>query len=222
MLAELQIAFLATFPGHPDAPAVELALIGNYAACDHLEQLRSDSNIAARVGFIPTIMLTCAQTAEFFQDFDAAIERYQWFIDNAPADERVVAARDGLARSLIAEAEQGGAGSLPQPTDTGGTGSTLASVAIYNDSPEELRVVMSGPESRIEYLVASATSSEYDLVGPLSCRTDVPRLELQVPAGDYRVLVEATGGGIDPFTGTWTLGSGDAYSSCFYIVTTFG
>ena len=36
------------------------------------------------------------------------------------------------------------------------------------------------------------------------------------------VLVEATSGGISPFTGTWTLGRGDAYASCFYVVTTFG
>lgn len=127
-----------------------------------------------------------------------------------------------MARSLIAEAQQGGAGSLPQPVDTGGSGSSLASVVIYNDSPEELRIVMSGPESRIEVLAASATSGEYDLVGPSSCRTDVPMLELQVPSGVYDVLVEATSGGISPFTGTWTLGRGDAYASCFYVVTTFG
>ena len=222
VLADVQIAFLAHFPARPEATAVEGALIANYAACDHLAELRSEPAIAGRAGFLPTITLTCAQTAEFFQDYSGAVERYQWFIDNAPTDDRLVAARDGLARSLIAEAQQGGAGSLPQPVDTGGSGSSLASVVIYNDSPEELRIVMSGPESRIEVLAASATSGEYDLVGPSSCRTDVPMLELQVPSGVYDVLVEATSGGISPFTGTWTLGRGDAYASCFYVVTTFG
>jgi hypothetical protein len=212
VLADVQIAFLAHFPARPEATAVEGALIANYAACDHLAELRSEPAIAGRAGFLPTITLTCAQTAEFFQDYSGAVERYQWFIDNAPTDDRLVAARDGLARSLIAEAQQGGAGSLPQPVDTGGSGSSLASVVIYNDSPEELRIVMSGPESRIEVLAASATSGEYDLVGPSSCRTDVPMLELQVPSGVYEVLVEATSGGISPFTGTWTLGRGDAYA----------
>lgn len=221
-LADLQIAVLAHLPDRPEAAAAEAAALANYAACDHLEQMRSEPAIANRAGFLPTITLTCAQTAEFFQDYTGAVERYQWFIDHVPTDDRLVAARDGLARSLIAQARQGGTGSLPQPTDTGGSGGSLATVVIYNDSPEELRIVLSGPESRIETLAASATSGTYDLVGPTSCRTDVPSLELQVAAGDYQVLVEATGGGISPFTGTWTLDRGDAYASCFFIVTTLG
>ena len=221
-LADVQIAFLAQFPDHPDAPAVELALTDNYAACDHLEVLRSSANIAGRPGFIPTITLTCAHTAEFFQDYATAIERYQWFLDNAPGDERVVEARDGLARSLIADAQLQGAGSLPQPVDTGGSGTGRTTIAIFNDSPEELRIVMSGPESRIEILAASPTSSEYLGVGPPSCRTDVPRLDLKVQDGDYQVLVESTGGGVSPFVGTWSLGRGDAYRSCFFVVTAIG
>jgi hypothetical protein len=219
LLADLQITFLEQYPDHLDAPAVELSLIGNSATCDRLAELQNDVVLAGRAGFIPTIVLTCAQTAETSQDYPAAIERYQWFIDNAPSDERFVTARDGLARSLIAQAAQSSTGSLPAPTATGRSGSDLASVVIYNDSPEELRIVMSGPESRVEVLAASPTSSTYDQVGPLSCRTDVPMLELDVPAGDFQVLVEATGGGIEPFSGTWHLDSRDAYTSCFFIVT---
>lgn len=219
-LAELQIAFLSRLPEHADALVVEAALVGNDAACERLDEVRNDPAIARRADFIPNIMFTCAQSAEYVEDYATAIELYQWFVDHGPADARLVTARDGLARCLIARAQQSGAGELPPPTATGGSGSSIASVVIYNDSPEELRIVLSGPESRIEIMPASPTSSEYDLVGPLSCRTDVPMLELDVPAGDYQVLVESTSGGISPFTGTWNFTSGDAYSSCFFIVTT--
>ena len=123
---------------------------------------------------------------------------------------------------MIKQAEQAGSRELPPPTDTGGSGSSLTEVTIYNDSPAELRIVISGPESRIEVIPASPTSDEYSLVGPLSCRTDVPTLTITVAAGDYRVLVEDISGGVRPFTGTWNLTSGDRFASCFYLVTTFG
>lgn len=221
-LALLQVVFLSELPFHAEAPAVETALLGNYAACGYMDRLTTDPMLTNREGFVPNVMFTCAQTAEYLGDVGSAVEWYQWFVDNAPFDPRFTTARDGLARCLIKQAEQAGSGELPPPTDTGGSGSSLTEVTIYNDSPAELRIVISGPESRIEVIPASPTSDEYSLVGPLSCRTDVPTLTITVAAGDYRVLVEDISGGVSPFTGTWSLTSGDRFSSCFYIVTTFG
>lgn len=221
-LALLQVVFLSELPFHADAPAVETALLANYAACGYMDRLTTDPMLTNREGFVPNVMFTCAQTAEYLGDVESAVEWYQWFVDNAPFDPRFTTARDGLARSLIKQAEQAGSGELPPPTDTGGSGSSLTEVTIYNDSPAELRIVISGPESRIEVIPASPTSDEYSLVGPLSCRTDVPTLTITVAAGDYRVLVEDISGGVRPFTGTWNLTSGDRFASCFYIVTTFG
>ena len=218
LLATLQVAYLSQLADDPLAATVEAALIANVAACDQLDAMQADPVVANRAGFLLTITLTCAQTAEFFGDTAAAIERYQWFLDNAPFDPRTATARDGLARSLILRAQQTGAGELPPPTPTGSSGGALTRVVIYNDSPEELRLVVSGPESRIEVIPASPTSGTYSLVGPPSCRTDVPTIELRLTPGDYQVLVEATTGGVRPFTGTWTLGRGDAYESCFFIV----
>jgi hypothetical protein len=85
-----------------------------------------------------------------------------------------------------------------------------------------LRVVLSGPESRVQIIPPSPTSTTYSLVGPTACRTDVPSVTLHLQPGDYRTLVEATSGGIDESLGTWTLTAGDAYQSCFFVVTTIG
>jgi hypothetical protein len=201
---------------------VEAALLGNFGACGEFDRITAMPTLQARPGFMPNLMFMCAQTAEFFGDAATAIERYEWFLANAASDPRATSARDGLARCLILQAEASGAGELPPPTDTGRSGSSAVEVVVYNDSPTELRIVLSGPESRIELLGASPTSGEYDLIGPLSCRTDVPMLSLTVAPGEYRVLVEDTSGMVNPFTGTWTLTSGDRFASCFYIVTTFG
>lgn len=221
-LTDLQITFLAVLPLHADTPTIEAALIGNPSACDHLDELQADATIAARPGFMPTLMLACAQTAEGMQDYQAAIERFQWFVDNYPLDPRLTAAQEGLARSLIADARQRGAGELPPPTPTGRSGSDLVSVVIFNDSPNELRIVLSGPESRIVNVAPSPTSSTYPVVGPLTCRTDVPTIELSVKPGDYQVLVDAIDGTVRPYAGAWSLGSGATYESCFFIVTSFG
>jgi len=221
-LAQLQVTFLTEFPDRAEAPAVEAALTANYSGCALLDDLRTTPATSNRPGFIATMTLSCAQVAEFVQDYDSAVEWYQWFIDNAPLDERVVTANDGLARSLIKRAQLAGAGELPAPNDTGSSGTSAVRIVIYNDSPEDLNIVMSGPESRFEFVSASPTSSTYPLVGPPSCRTDVPVIEFDVPAGQYQVLVEAASGSVDGFVGTWTLGRGDEYTSCFFIVTTFG
>jgi hypothetical protein len=156
--------------------------------------------------------------AEVGGDDASAIDWYQWFLDHAPLDARATAARDGLARSLIHRAAGAGAGTLPTPQPTGRSGSAATRVVVYNDSPEQLRLVLSGPETRIEIIAASATSSVYSLVGPPTCRTDVPSLVLQLAPGEYKALVEATGGGVEEFVGTWSLTKGAAYESCFFIV----
>lgn len=221
-LATLQIEFLARLAMHPDAPVVEAALLENSAACSMLDQMRAEPAIVIRAGFLATKTLGCAQFSEFVGDPATAATNYQWFLDNAPFDPRAVEARDGLARSLVKQAQLQGAGELPAPTPAGGSGGNHTRVVIYNDSPEELQIVLSGPESRIEIMPASPTSDTYSLVGPPVCRTDVPVLQIEVDSGVYDVLVRATSGGVSPFVGSWTLDAGAAYDSCFFVVTTIG
>lgn len=220
--ARLQLSLLTSLPDDVAAPAAATAILQSGQACSLLGTAQTEPVLLARATFVADFTFWCAQVADISGDYSAAVERYQWFVDNAPLDERITAARDGLARALINEAESAGAGELPAPVPAGGAGGGATDVVVYNDSPEELRIVLSGPESRIEIVPASTTSTEYSLVGPTSCRTDVPSLALELQPGEYRAMVEATSGGVSPFVGNWTLDAGDAYESCFFVVTTFG
>ncbi len=220
--ARLRLALLSALPADANAASAADGLLQSPEACAVLSDAQADAVVMAREGFVANFTFWCAQVAENSGQFDAAVERYQWFVDNAPLDERAVAARDGLARALISQAQNSGAGTLPQPTKSGGSGGSLTAVVVFNDSPEELRLVLSGPESRIEIIPASPTSTTYSLTGPDVCRTDVPSLKLQLQPGDYQTLVESTSGGVNPFVGSWTLVKGSAYRSCFFVVTSIG
>jgi hypothetical protein len=217
--ARLQLAFLSALPDDPVAPAVAIGLLDSAEACSLVDEAQTDAVVLARPGFVADFTYHCAEVAEYAAEYDVAIDRYQWSLDNAVDEEHATLARDGLARSLINRAEDVGAGELPEPVPAGGAGRGVSEVVVYNDSPEELRLVLSGPESRIEIIPASPTSSTYSLVGPPVCRTDVPSLQLNLAPGDYRALVESTSGNVSPFSGDWSLSSGDAYQSCFFIVT---
>jgi hypothetical protein len=50
-----------------------------------------------------------------------------------------------------------------------------------------------------------------------------PRTSVTLPAGSYDVVVKATDGtdAVTPFSGSWSLASGTAYSDCYYIETSF-
>ena len=221
-LAKYELALISAAPDDPAAATARAALLAVPESCAVVAAAQADPAVVAQSEFLANFVFRCAQVAEFIGAHGDAVDRYQWFLDHAPLDPRVTTARDGLARALINQATGAGAGALPSPQSTGRSGTTAARVTIYNDSPETLRLVLSGPEARIEFIPASPTSSNYSGIGPTKCRTDVPSIELQLQPGEYKALVEATSGNVSDFVGTWTMARGAAYRSCFFIVTTFG
>ena len=219
--ADLQLEFVIRFPADPSTPAYRAAFTASPSACGLADRVRTAPSLAALDSFLPDYHFACGQVADYVGNAAEAVAFYEEFLAIAGDDPRVPTARDGLARSLIRQAQAAGAGELPPPTPVGGSGSSSSVAVIYNQSPHDLRVVMSGPESRIETIPACGDCTEYRLVGPLSCRSDVPQITVTVPAGTYQVMAEATDGSVSPFVGSWTLDRGDRYESCFYIVTTF-
>lgn len=223
VLAALQFDFLSLLPDDAGTAGVEAAMLANVDACGLMDEVRADAALATREGFLATFTFGCAQMAEYSGDYGAAIEWYQWFLDHVPLEPRSGVALDGLARSTVALARQRGASELPPPAPTGGSGTAAAEIVLYNDTPDELRVVVSGPESRIVEIPASPTSSYYSMVGPAACRTDVPSVALELTAGTFDVLVETTtADDVDDFLGSWVLDASASYESCFFVVTTFG
>jgi len=90
---------------------------------------------------------------------------------------------------------------------------------IQNDSPEQLSIVFSGPDVRVEEVNACGECIDYVGVGPIACPEKGPVAEYVLAPGTYEVVVKSSSGAnVTPFRGTWTLKKGEEYSSCFYLV----
>ena len=96
-------------------------------------------------------------------------------------------------------------------------------VEIVNGSPERLEILYTGPQTgsmTIDPCGDCVTSSSIDniLLGSYCGTTSSPRRTITLAPGDYQVVAKAADGAdVRPFSGTWALASGTAYSDCYYI-----
>jgi len=191
------------------------------ALCDQLESFEQGNPSLKQSSRFPGLILECAHTYEGIQAFSTAIELYNRFLDEYPQDELASAAEISLIRAIVADARESEAGTIPPPERSGSTSGGSTVVIIRNDSPERLRIVFSGPESRMEELSACSSCTTYSGMGPMYCPEQGPVGRYTLAPGQYDVVVQSISDtGITPWTGDWDLASGDEYSSCFYITET--
>jgi tetratricopeptide (TPR) repeat protein len=215
-------ALLTEYPSDLRAAEAEVSLLANSLACKESDSLKNNV-IAERTEFMPSLYYQCGQAYEGESDWEQAITMYENFLAEYPSHSLAPDAEAGLARSIVAQAQTTSAGEIPTPERSGSTGSTVTEVVIQNDSPEPLRIVFSGPESRVEELEACSSCTTYTGLGPLYCPEQGPIGRYRLTPGAYDVVVESgSDDGTTPWTGFWNLVSGDEYYSCFFIVTTFG
>jgi hypothetical protein len=197
--------------------------VASVELCDGLEGLEAQEFIASPAETLPALLYACGQTYEAdgaIEDALAAYARFRAeFADHGLAGDVETA----YARTILADADRSGAGSLPPPIDSGTAGGTAgqATIVIQNDSPDILAMVFSGPDVRVEEVEACAECQKYFGTGPAGCPELGPIAEYIVAPGTYDVVVRSgSGNDVTPFRGTWTLEAGQVYDSCFYIVTT--
>lgn len=200
------------------APADQLASV---ELCDQVENLSTNYPSMSAVMEPRTADLHAA-CGDFYVEqgqYEDAIFVYEKFLDDYPTHEMADTVEDSLAEALVAWAKAAGAGNIPAPEVSGTTGGISTVVIIQNDSPESMRIVFTGPETRIEELPACTNCQTYFGTGPEFCPEIGPSGTYELAPGTYEVLVTATSdSGTTPFTGTWSLASGDEYFNCFYIV----
>ena len=212
-------ALLTEYPNHALAAQAEASLMVNPLACKEADSLKN-SVIAQRNEFMPSLYHRCGQAYEKDAVWDNAIRMYERFLAEYPGHALTPEVEAGLARAIVAQAQTASAGEIPAPERSGSTVSGLTEVVIQNDSPERLRIVFSGPESRIEELEACNSCTTYSLFEPASCPEQGPIGRYTLGPGQYDVVVETIGDQeVTPWTGRWDLISGDQYSFCFFIVT---
>ncbi|NET49013.1 MAG: hypothetical protein F6K09_09870, partial [Merismopedia sp. SIO2A8] len=102
---------------------------------------------------------------------------------------------------------------------SGYTGDESTVVIIRNDSPEAMRIVLSGTDPQFQDLAPCEDCQSFVESSPTGCPEKGPEARFVLTPGNYNVLVRSIGDrAVTPFTGTWQLGQGSEYYSCFYIV----
>jgi hypothetical protein len=211
-------ALLEDYPDHALASTAAGAVLQNVYACDTAADLGNDPLFSQRAGFLGDLYFTCGEQYSARQQFKDAARAYGLFLEAYPTDRRAEDVKSALARALIADARQSGAGEIALPEKVTGSGGATTTVVIQNDSPETVRLVFSGPVTRIEELPPCETCVKYYGDGPEYCPEKGPIGSYELPSGSYDVLVESsTDQGVIPFTGQWEMEGGE-YFSCFFIV----
>lgn len=159
---------LNNHPNHQLAADAERALLDNPVACERHGSLQN-TTLAGRPDFMPTLSYRCGQMYERKKDWANAIRMYEHVLNNHPNHALALDAEAALARSILERAKAEGAGEIAAPEPSGRTNKDIVEVVVQNDSPARLRIVFSGPETRVEELEACASCQIYSVTGPLHC-----------------------------------------------------
>lgn len=192
------------------------------ALCESLDDLVDKQFIAQPDDQLPPLVYACGQAYEASSAPHDALAFYERFLSDYPDHALAAEVTDAYARTTIADAQASGAGELPPPQAVGASDQAgeQVMVVIQNDSPEELSLIFSGPEVRVERLEPCADCEKFSGDGPSACPEKGPVGKYLLNPGSYDVVVKAAGkDGVTPFRGNWSLESGQEYSSCFYLVT---
>ena len=195
--------------------------IGSLPVCAELDTLEAQGFVDESDEAMPPLLLACGEAFEGEADFVNALTMFDRIRQSYPDHPLQNTASEAFVRATLAEADATGAGELPTPDAVGsGTGATgPALVVIRNASNEELTIVFSGPEQRVEEMAACTDCEAFSGDEPDGCPAGGPEARYEVEPGSYDVVVKAaTESGIIPFRGNWTLDPGQEYAQCFYIV----
>jgi hypothetical protein len=213
---------LALTKGQELISETEAAALTSQDLCNGIDKLQAQTFFTRSSETIPPLLYACGQASEQANAYADAVEFYDRFRQKYPEHELAKQVDLAFVRATIADAEASGAGELPAPQQVGdgsGSGDEVL-VVIQNDSPEELNLVFSGPETRVEKLEACTECEKFAGDEPSSCPELGPVGKYRMAPGTYTVVVKAgSGSDVTPFRGSWELKGGDEYSSCFYVVT---
>ena len=151
--------------------------------------------------------------------FTQAQRLYDRIVDEAPRNKLVPAARRRSIASEVAAIRGKGTGKLPAPVVSGSSGSNNVKLTIRNSSPYGLEYLISGPHARRITLPACGGCKKYTRgQEPARCPPG-PSRTITVRAGSYTEVVRSLSGNVTDWSGDQDLSAGDAYSHCFFIVT---
>lgn len=200
--------------GQNSIPSVSNAII-----CEKLGELNQNQLIGYPETSMPILYQSCGEVYQQAKNYDKAAKMYETFLAQYPVHPQQKKVKESLASTLIAQAEQNGAGKIFAPGASGITVKGTTVVKIQNNSPSTLRLVFQGPETKIEDIIPCETCKEYHGQGPKTCPNYGTVENYTLKPGNYRVLVNVIDKNhVKPFVGEWNLNNGITYDNCFFIV----
>lgn len=199
------------------ASAAELAVP---EACDRVGLLGEADLLPKLDDQLPEILFACGQTYEALGQLEDALAMYTLVSANHPDHSLAEDAGGRTADVRIAIARRDGAGDIAAPTESGSAPAGTAVYIVRNDSPELIRITLSGPQVVVDEVAACGDCSSFS-EAPDGCPDQGPIVRYTLEPGVYEVLVEAVGADrVTPYVGSWDFQDQTEYSDCYYIVTT--
>lgn len=187
--------------------------------CDVMPSVATHNLLPAPEQAIPMLHYGCGQAYQAAGRHTDAVTLLQQFLSDYPGHEQTSAVEVALAAAMFDEARANNAGQLPSPGVSGRANAGSTQVEIRNDSPEPMRIIFSGAETRFEELPGCEDCTVFRGNVPDACPEQGPVATYTLKPGDYQVLVRSIGDtSVTPFTGEWKLEDGYIYSNCFYVV----
>lgn len=175
---------------------------------EQLELLESD---------IPALTFQCGKNYVAEGDYENGLVFLARFREDYPDHELIPEVEQTLAEAEIAFAEALGAPEISQPSAVGTAPDGRVIWSVRNDSPNRIQIILTGEETLIEEIEVCDECVEYEIV-PKSCPEIGPVREIELPPGDYQVVVKAIGDdSVTPYRGSFAFEGGTAYDECFYI-----
>ena len=190
----------------------------NEDLCKQIDKVLINDLIPQPGTNLPPVYFACGQLYENTEVSWLGIDYFERFLSGYPDHPLAPEVKSALIRAIVARAKLNGTSILPTPEQSGTTDDGSTVVLIRNESPESLRIVLSGPESRIEQLEACSACSTFS-TSPSFCPGIGPVGRYTIKPGQYFVVVESTSDtGTTPWSGDWILDSGFEYTNSFFII----
>lgn len=198
------------------AAAAELAVP---AVCDQVGVLGAADLLPQPDDQLPEVHFACGQTYEALDQLEDALAMYMLVSEDYPDHSLAEDAAGRAADVRIAIARRDGAGDIAAPIESGDAPAGTAVYIVRNDSPEVMRITLSGPQVVVDEVAACGDCESFSEV-PDGCPEQGPIVQYSLKPGLYDVLVEAVGADrVTPYVGSWEFLDQTEYSDCYYIVT---
>lgn len=189
--------------------------------CAGIDDLVKQGAIKNKNATLPDIYADCGDHFFSIQDWENSMLFFYMLIDEYPNDANIKTYQQEIALAAYNYADMIGAGEIEVPEISGSYQPGKSMYIVNNATSEQIRIMLTGPQTVIKTLPACPSCGSYGVLGPMFCPTEATTGRYELLPGNYKVVVESiTDSSITPYSGEWRLSGGNTYEDCFYVYTT--